>query len=180
MRWQRHSCNSLSHTHSVLWLSTRVLALLAAAAAAHQERNTLWEVCETPGLLALLPGILNKRPGEEQLQRLILEFRNTVSAATAAAAAASGFTTDAIGCQGVDAVFDANAAEGLEEVEGDDGGDDGGDDDDDTLEKAQAHVAWLLAALASDPRTRYVIMIERLRPLLGSCRLVLSLWVEMH
>lgn len=53
-----------------------------------QERNTLWEVCETPGLLALLPNVLNRRPGADDMEQRILQFR--AAASSAAAAAASG------------------------------------------------------------------------------------------
>jgi hypothetical protein len=51
-----------------------------------QERNTLWEVCETPGLLALLPHVLNRRPGADDMEQRILQFRAAASAAAAAAA----------------------------------------------------------------------------------------------
>jgi len=132
-----------------------------------QERNTLWEVCETPGLLELLPDLLKRKANQQQLEQLIQEFRSAADAAAAAAktaaaeAGASGVTTDtdsawkASTCSN-DGVQAAAAAAGTEQQGGDGGIEEAASGDDDNLEKAQAHIAWLLAALASDPRTRCV------------------------
>lgn len=130
-----------------------------------QERNTLWELCETPGLLALLPGILNRRPGLDNMEQLILEFRAAASAAAASAAAVAAADVSISPLSETDSVSDAGRE------------DDGGNQqqqqqlaaaaadgsvlpagaEEEALDKAQAHVAWLLAALASDPRTRYQV-----------------------
>lgn len=131
---------------------------------ATQERNTLWEVCETPGLLALLPAILNRRPGQEDdLERLIVQFRAAVSAAGAADKARSSSTAadstthasvqDAAG-SGQDAAGLTRQTDAQQEMVGADGSDLPAGAGEEALDKAQAHVAWLLAALASDPRTR--------------------------
>lgn len=125
-----------------------------------QERNTLWEVCETPGLLALLPAVLNRRPGQEDdLERLILQFRAAVSAAVAAdnvrstAADSTHASADAAG-SAQDAAGLTRQADAQQEMVGADGSDLPAGAGEEALDKAQAHVAWLLAALASDPRTR--------------------------
>jgi hypothetical protein len=135
---------------------------VCAAFVGAQERNTLWEVCETPGLLALLPAILNKRPGQDQMERLILEFRAAASAAAAGAngrcstTSSSSSGTDSQG--GNDAGNTASApaagAAAEQQLVRADGTDLPAGAEEEALEKAQAHVAWLLAALAFDPRTR--------------------------
>jgi hypothetical protein len=154
-----------------------------------QERNTLMEICETPGLLDLLPGILTRHLDTQQhLDAAVQEFR---AAARAAAAAAAGDTVSATsGSDGSDdssinsssgdksqasdsQVFGHNHQDGAEakatEAIGEDANgqqvvdSDGGvrsAAEHEALAKAQAHVAWLLAALASDIRTRYVGLVH--------------------
>lgn len=128
-----------------------------------QERNTLWEVCETPGLLELLPDLLKRKANQQQLDQLIREFRSAAAAATTAAAeagAASGNTTETDADWKASTRSNDGVQAAVEAGTGQQGGDGGAEDaasgEDNNLEKAQAHIAWLLAALASDPRTRYV------------------------
>lgn len=137
---------------SLLW-ACRLLKALA------QERNTLWEVCETPSLLALLPAVLNRRPGQEDdLERLILQFRAAVSAAGAADdVRSSSSSSTAADSSAQDAARLSRQADGQQELVGADGSDLPAGAGEEALDKAQAHVAWLLAALASDPRTRDIM-----------------------
>jgi hypothetical protein len=148
-----------------------------------QERNTLWEMCETPGLLALLPGILNRTADDEDMQQLILNFRAALHKPSAAAGAEEGeiydTTTTSSSSSDSGSSLEAEAAAGAAAAAAaaraassrkhsqdvrvasssqplQAGAPEGvvGASDVETVQKAQAHVAWLLAALASDPRTR--------------------------
>jgi hypothetical protein len=95
------------------------------------------------------------------MERLILEFRAAASAAVAgvngccsqssssSADAQSGDADDTPPAMGA-----AAGAAGEPKLVRADGTDLPAGAEEEALEKAQAHVAWLLAALAFDPRTR--------------------------
>jgi hypothetical protein len=142
-----------SSPSNLLWAARLLKAM------AQQESSVLWEVCEAPGLLPLIPDILSRRPGQQQLERLIFEFRSrasaTAAAAAAAAAAGGGSTAAAAAAAAADALNSSSSVADWDSAGGQ------GDEDEDAeaqavedLQKAQAHLAWLLAALASHPKTK--------------------------
>jgi hypothetical protein len=146
-------------------------------AALLQERNTLMEICETPGLMALLLGILTRHlDTQEHLDAAVQEFR---AAARAAAAAGDAAGTSAVGSDGsgINSSSGADDGQAFEQLGGTHAAAEATGQDDasgqqlveaeggvssaaeaEALAKAQAHVAWLLAALASDIRTRWVLL----------------------
>ncbi|WIA40542.1 hypothetical protein OEZ86_013887 [Tetradesmus obliquus] len=129
---------------STLW-AARLLKVLV------QEHSALREVAEVPGLIALLPEVLGRRPLRQQQQQQQDELPPTAAGSTASSPhIVPGVTTSSSSSVN----GGVNMASMDVEVQGEVASAAAADAD---LEKAQAQLAWVVAALAANRLTRGVI-----------------------
>ncbi|WIA20255.1 hypothetical protein OEZ85_006090 [Tetradesmus obliquus] len=131
---------------STLW-AARLLKVLV------QEHSALREVAEVPGLIALLPEVLGRRPLRQQQQQQ--QQQDELPPTAAGSTASSPHIVPGVTTSSSSSVNGGvNMASMDVEVQGEVASAAAADAD---LEKAQAQLAWVVAALAANRLTRGVI-----------------------